>query len=150
RYRQAKHPCTSHCYVGHCHRFHPAPWSRYPRQALKDSAMQDQCAELEWRPGDVPVSLRFDDPYFSLVGGLDETRHVFLGGNDLPARFCDGFHVAELGFGSGLYLLATAEAWAEAGISGALHLTSFEAYPMSADEMARALAAFPELGARAE
>lgn len=112
--------------------------------------MQDQCAELEWRPGDVPVSLRFDDPYFSLVGGLDETRHVFLGGNDLPARFCDGFHVAELGFGTGLNMLATAEAWAEAGIGGTLHLTSFEAYPMNADEMARALAAFPELGARAE
>lgn len=112
--------------------------------------MQDQCAELEWRPGDVPVSLRFDDPYFSLVGGLDETRYVFLGGNDLPARFCDGFHVAELGFGTGLNMLATAEAWAEAGISGTLHLTSFEAYPMSADEMARALAAFPELGARAQ
>jgi hypothetical protein len=29
-------------------------------------AMQDQRADLMWRDGDVPVSTRFDDPYFSL------------------------------------------------------------------------------------
>jgi len=110
--------------------------------------MQDQRAELDWRPGDVPVSRRFDDPYFSLNDGLAETRHVFLDGNDLPARFHDGFVVAELGFGTGLNMLATAEAWAAAGAPGTLHLTSFEAYPMRAEDMARALAVFPQLGAR--
>ncbi|MEL6889540.1 MAG: FAD-dependent oxidoreductase, partial [Pseudomonadota bacterium] len=77
--------------------------------------MQDQSAKLEWRDGRVPVSTRFDDPYFSLDNGLEETRHVFLGGNDLPARFRDGFHVVELGFGTGLNLLATWEAWRQAG-----------------------------------
>ena len=46
--------------------------------------MQDQTAEVIWNAGDVPVSVRFDDPYFSLENGLAETRHVFLGGNDLP------------------------------------------------------------------
>ena len=111
--------------------------------------MQDQRAELDWRQGDVPVSRRFTDPYFSLHDGLAETRHVFLDGNDLPARFKDGFSVAELGFGTGLNMLATAEAWAAHGASGTLHLTSFEAYPMDANDMARALAAFPQLGARA-
>ena len=30
------------------------------------------------------------DPYFSLDGGLAETRHIFLAGNDLPGRFRDG------------------------------------------------------------
>ena len=49
--------------------------------------MQDQQAELEWRDGAVPVSVRFDDPYFSLDNGLEETRHVFLSGNGLPERF---------------------------------------------------------------
>ena len=33
---------------------------------------------LDWREGGVPVSLAFDDPYFSLAGGLAEARHVFL------------------------------------------------------------------------
>ena len=111
--------------------------------------MQDQTAELEWRDGQVPVSTRFDDPYFSLENGLAETRHVFLAGNDLPARFRDGFHVAELGFGTGLNLLATWVAWRQAGRGGTLHFTSFEAYPMAPDDMRTALAAFPEIAALA-
>ena len=104
----------------------------------------DQSARLSWRDDVIPVSTRFDDPYFSLGGGLAETRHVFLGGNDLPARFVPGFHVAELGFGTGLNLLATLIAWRSAGSMGLLRYTSFEAYPMTAGDMARALAAFPE------
>lgn len=111
--------------------------------------MQDQRAGLDWKAGDVPVSRRFDDPYFSLDDGLAETRHVFLGGNRLPARFRDGFRVAELGFGTGLNMLVTAEAWTASGAPGALHLTSFEAYPLAAEDMARALAVFPALAPRA-
>ena len=96
---------------------------------------------LDWRDGVIPVSQRFDDPYFSLAGGLDETRHVFLAGNDLPARFRDGFHIAELGFGTGLNLLATL--LAHTG-PGTLRFTSFEAFPLPTADIARALAAFPE------
>ena len=48
---------------------------------------------VDWHDGTLPVSQRFDDPYFSLNNGLDETRHVFLGGNDLPARLREGFHI---------------------------------------------------------
>ncbi|MEO0865751.1 MAG: FAD-dependent oxidoreductase, partial [Pseudomonadota bacterium] len=107
--------------------------------------MQDQTAELEWRDGQVPVSTRFDDPYFSLEDGLAETRHVFLDGNDLPARFREGFHVAELGFGTGLNLLATWAAWRVSGTQGALRYTSFEAFPMAPEDMAAALAHFPDL-----
>ena len=77
--------------------------------------IQDQREDLEWRSGDVPISTRFDDPYFSRENGLAETAHVFLAGSDLPARFRDGFQVAELGFGSGLNLLACLRAWREAG-----------------------------------
>lgn len=107
--------------------------------------MRRDQADLTWRDGDVPVSTRFDDPYFSLDDGLAETHHVFLAGNDLPARFRDRFHIAELGFGSGLNLLATLQAWRKAGVGGVLRFTSFEAYPMAADDMIRAQAAFPEL-----
>jgi len=107
--------------------------------------MQDQHARIEWRDGQVPVSSRFDDPYFSLQDGLAETRHVFLAGNDLPDRFRDGFQIAELGFGTGLNFLATAQSWIASGVTGQLDFTSFEAFPMQADDMARALAVFPEL-----
>jgi tRNA U34 5-methylaminomethyl-2-thiouridine-forming methyltransferase MnmC len=104
----------------------------------------DQTARLEWRDGAIPISTRFDDPYFSLENGLAETRHTFLGGNNLPARFAPGFHIAELGFGTGLNALASLQAWRNAGISGPLHFTSFEAFPMAACDMDQALRAFPE------
>jgi tRNA U34 5-methylaminomethyl-2-thiouridine-forming methyltransferase MnmC len=104
-----------------------------------------QKADVIWRDGDVPVSVLFDDPYFSRADGLAETRHVFLAGNGLPERFRPGFHVAELGFGCGLNALAAATAWAAAGMAGALRFTSFEAWPMDAADMARALAGWPEL-----
>ena len=70
-------------------------------------AGSEQAQGLAWLDGGVPVSLRFDDPYFSLAGGLAETGHVFLAGNGLPQRLRAGFHIAELGFGTGLNLLAT-------------------------------------------
>jgi tRNA U34 5-methylaminomethyl-2-thiouridine-forming methyltransferase MnmC len=100
--------------------------------------------EIDWRADHVPVSRRFDDPFFSLKDGLAETRHVFLSGNDLPARFAPGFHIAELGFGTGLNLVAAALAWQAAGIEGPLRFTSFEAFPLSGADARAALAAFPE------
>lgn len=105
-------------------------------------ASPDQTPMLDWRDGSIPVSRRFDDPYFSLAGGLDETRHVFLNGNGLPGRFRDGFHIGELGFGTGLNLMATLLAHES---PCHLHYTSFEAFPMPAADIARALAAFPEV-----
>ena len=106
---------------------------------ITDHGAADQ-PQLAWRDGGVPVSTRFDDPYFSLAGGLAETRHVFLDGNDLPARLRPGFHVAELGFGTGLNLLALAQI-----ATCPIRYTSFEAFPMAADQLAQAHAAFPDL-----
>ena len=99
---------------------------------------------IDWREG-VPVSKRFEDPYFSIHDGLAETAHVFHAGNGLPARFRPGFHIAELGFGTGLNLLATAALWGRAGQAGVLRFTSFEAFPLSLDDMTKALAHFPAL-----
>lgn len=98
-------------------------------------------ATVDWR-GAVPVSRRFDDPYFSLEDGLAETAHVFLAGNGLPERFHDGFQVAELGFGTGLNLLAALRLWRESGQEGVLHYTTLEAFPMAPEDMRRAQAAF--------
>ncbi len=105
----------------------------------------DQTAPISWIDGRVPRSCRFDDPYYSPQGGLAETRHVFLAGNGLPERFRPGFHIAELGFGTGLNALAAWAAWNASGMRGPLRFTSFEAFPIAPDDMARALAAFPEL-----
>jgi tRNA U34 5-methylaminomethyl-2-thiouridine-forming methyltransferase MnmC len=94
---------------------------------------------LDWRDGVIPISTQFDDPYFSLNDGLSETQHVFLAGNGLPARLRPGFHVAELGFGTGLNMLALALI-----TDVPIRFTSFEAYPMAAADIARALDHFPQ------
>ncbi len=107
--------------------------------------MTQTSATLEWRNDAIPVSTKFDDPYYSLDSGLYETKHVFLSGNDLPNRFCDGFHIAELGFGTALNFLAALDAWRGSDQKGALHFTSFEAYPMSVEDMQKAHAQFPEI-----
>lgn len=100
---------------------------------------EEQGQGLDWRDGVIPVSRRFDDPFFSLNDGLSETRHVFLAGNDLPARFAPGFQIAELGFGTGLNLLAVVLE----SPTCPLRFTSFEAFPLKAADIARALAHFP-------
>lgn len=114
--------------------------------------MSDQIknAHIEWRDGTIPIANAFDDPYFSINDGLAETRFVFLDGNGMPNRFRDGFHVGELGFGTGLNLLATWQAWIDAGFETPLRFTSFEAFPMTLSDMRQALANWPALKALAE
>ncbi len=106
--------------------------------------MDDQ-TPLDWRDGRVPVSTRFDDPYYSLDNGLAETQYVFLAGNGLPDRFKNGFQIAELGFGTGLNLLAALKLWRDSGQIGQMRFTTFELYPLAAADMIRAQAEFPEV-----
>lgn len=101
--------------------------------------------DIEWQGLDVPMSRRYGDPYFARSDGLAESRHVFLAGNGLPDRFAEGFHIAELGFGTGLNFVAAWQAWRCSGRSGPLRFTSFEASPLVAEEMARALARWADI-----
>ena len=112
--------------------------------------MHEQTAEITWRDDQTPVSTVFDDPYYSLDDGVAETRHVFLQGNRLPPRFKAGFHIAELGFGTGLNLCVALQAWIDAACDGPLRFTSFEAFPMNPSDMRKALSHFPSLGPLAE
>jgi tRNA U34 5-methylaminomethyl-2-thiouridine-forming methyltransferase MnmC len=112
--------------------------------------MQHQQAKLTWRDGRLPVSDQFDDPYFSLGDGLAETRYVFLDGNDLPARFDAGFHIAELGFGTGLNLLAAWKLWEDSGHTTPLRFTTFEAFPMARPDMIRAIGEFVDVTSHAD
>ena len=104
--------------------------------------------EPDWTPEGVPVSRRYADPFFSLQDGLSESRHVFIAGSDFPARFRPGLSVAELGFGTGLNLLALWEAWDRSGTPGHLHFTSFEIALLDPAHVCRALDAFPALADR--
>ncbi|MDO4895455.1 FAD-dependent 5-carboxymethylaminomethyl-2-thiouridine(34) oxidoreductase MnmC [Moraxella sp.] len=93
----------------------------------------------------VPTSPIFDDVYFSKAGGLDETHHVFLAGNDLPNRFANlpsgsRFVIAETGFGTGLNFLATCLLWQQTAPKDAhLHFISTEKFPLSKSDLSTAL-----------
>lgn len=107
--------------------------------------------QIIWRDtpqGQLPVSAQFDDPYYAIEDGLAETQHVFLKGNGLPEGFFDGMTIAELGFGTGLNLCATLQAWG--AHAGHFSFVSFEKYPMPAKEMAQALSAWPQIAPVAE
>lgn len=108
-------------------------------------------AELAWHEG-VPESVRFEDVYFNRDNGLEETRHVFLQHNQLPERFArvphgGNFVIAESGFGTGLNFLATWQAWDtyRRHPVATLHFVSVERFPLAPDDLARALALWPEL-----
>jgi len=95
-----------------------------------------------------PRSRRFGDVYFSRGGGLAETQAVFLSGCGLPERWARRRHfsVGELGFGTGLNIVALLDLWRRQAPPDA-HLSIFtvEAEPLTADEAGRALALWPEL-----
>ncbi|MEV3842033.1 bifunctional tRNA (5-methylaminomethyl-2-thiouridine)(34)-methyltransferase MnmD/FAD-dependent 5-carboxymethylaminomethyl-2-thiouridine(34) oxidoreductase MnmC [Aeromonas veronii] len=111
-------------------------------------------ARLDWNEAGTPVSSDFGDVYFSNDNGLGETRYVFLQQNRLPARFShhdsDSFVIGETGFGTGLNFLATMQAFLEqapqSGNGSRLHFISFEKFPLTQDDLRKALAAWPELG----
>ncbi|WP_124110678.1 tRNA (5-methylaminomethyl-2-thiouridine)(34)-methyltransferase MnmD [Palleronia sp. THAF1] len=102
--------------------------------------------KVTWRDG-VPVSVRFDDPYYSLQDGVAETRHTFLAGNGLPGRLVPGFRIAELGFGTGLNAVCLLSDFRRISVGpfrdAPLRYTAFEKHPLSTSEMERALAGFP-------
>lgn len=104
-------------------------------------------AAVDWRDG-APLARVFGDVYFSGHGPA-ESAHVFLAGNDLARRFADAglFSIGELGFGSGLNLLMSWALWRETKKPAGARLAFFsvEAWPLSAGDMARAHAAWPEL-----
>lgn len=108
----------------------------------------DTSADLIWDDDGTPRSGRFGDIYFSPDGGLAETRAVFLEGCGLPGAFAgrDHYCVAELGFGTGLNIAALLMLWRDHADPGArLSIFSIEGWPLSRDEAARALSAWPEL-----
>ena len=108
----------------------------------------DASPHLTWTDDDEPRSGRFGDVYFSRDDGLAETRAVFLQGCGLPEAWTDrqAFTVAELGFGTGLNIVALLDLWRRTRpVGGRLHIFSLEGFPLTAQEAARALSAWPEL-----
>jgi len=108
-------------------------------------------ARLSFRDGALH-SEQFGDVYFSTDGGIEETRHVFLAGNGLPARFATRPHftIVELGFGTGLNFLTTWQAWrGHAAASARLHYVAVEKHPLLPEDLARVQRHWPQFSALA-
>ena len=116
------------------------------------STHQHLCAtpapDLEWRDDGSPLARGFDDIYFSVDGGLAETKDVFIKGCGLPDAWHDKdvFTIGELGFGSGLNFLAVWDEWLKtARDDQRLHFVSIEAFPFSHNQLHQALKGFRSL-----
>ena len=95
---------------------------------------------LQFDSGGAPFSRRYGDVYASRSGALGQARHVFLGGNDLPARWAGRrqFVIVETGFGLGLNFLATWQAWRDdPRRPRRLHFASVECHPVAASDLIR-------------
>jgi tRNA 5-methylaminomethyl-2-thiouridine biosynthesis bifunctional protein len=92
---------------------------------------------------------RFDDIYHSVAGGIEEARHVFIGGSKLPNRWEEGgrFTIVETGFGCGLNFLATWNELNQSNCNVRLDYVSVEKHPFSREDLAQALQAWPQFGA---
>lgn len=131
-----------------------------------DSAATITPARIVWQADDhgslVPVSGEFGDVYFSHVDGLAESRYVFIEHNHLPARLQalvakQSFTVAEIGFGTGLNVLALWQLWRELRSEhthlndAQLHIITTEKYPLTLSDLTQILRMWqtraPELGA---
>jgi tRNA 5-methylaminomethyl-2-thiouridine biosynthesis bifunctional protein len=98
--------------------------------------------------GSAPFARGHGDVYFS-GEGLSEKRTVFLTGCGLPEGWAgrEHFVVGELGFGTGLNLLALWELWRRhrPSATARLDVMSFEGLLMPREAAERAHAAWPEL-----
>lgn len=123
--------------------------------------MTPTAAPVQWTPEGVPRSALFDDVYRSQgrLGdlGLAQARTVFLQGCGLHGNATAAWagahqwHVLETGFGLGLNFLATWAAWrADPQRPERLFYTGIEAWPVSASDLLRSAAPWPELHALAQ
>ncbi len=105
--------------------------------------------QLDWSRTDTPAATGFDDIYFSVDGGAEESRAVFLAGCNLPHDWTayPNYTIGELGFGTGLNFLSCWALWEAHPEGQHLDFISIEKYPFSKTELTKALSHFPELAA---
>ncbi len=122
--------------------------------------MKTQTATVHFNDNGTPVADHFDDVYFSNDSGAEETRHVFMAGNDLPARWHDhtreSFVIAETGFGTGLNFLVAMQAFSAFRQANPAHplkrlyFLTTEKFPLAQADMRQALSCFTELKSEAD
>jgi tRNA 5-methylaminomethyl-2-thiouridine biosynthesis bifunctional protein len=109
-------------------------------------------ARLAFAADGTPWSEAYGDVYHSADGGIAQSRHVFLDGNGLPARWGGKprWVILETGFGFGLNFLTTWQAWRrDASRCARLHYVAVENTPFALAELRALHERYPELAAEA-
>ncbi|MGV6989477.1 bifunctional tRNA (5-methylaminomethyl-2-thiouridine)(34)-methyltransferase MnmD/FAD-dependent 5-carboxymethylaminomethyl-2-thiouridine(34) oxidoreductase MnmC [Testudinibacter sp. P80/BLE/0925] len=122
-----------------------------------NKTLKTASARLSFTADNTPLSLQFDDIYFSVQDGLAESRYVFLQGNNLLQRWQQHaqphFVIAESGFGSGLNFFACVQLFREfrrqnpAHKLARLYFLSFEKYPLTPQQLQQAHRTLPQFAA---
>jgi len=110
-------------------------------------------ATLAFAASGTPCSREFGDIYHNAASGPGQARHVFLHGNDLPARWAGAraFTIVETGFGLGLNFLTTWQAWRDdLRRCARLHFVSIERYPFRSADLATLHQLYPEFASLAQ
>ena len=124
-------------------------------QPERSKTLRVENARISWLDSGLPYSLDFDDTYHSSAGAREESRTLFIEGNELQSRWRDAdkplFTIAELGFGCALNFLQTLVCWRQSDEKPAkLHYIAFEKHPLRTSNLTRVLALWPELAPLAE
>ncbi|WP_194791358.1 bifunctional tRNA (5-methylaminomethyl-2-thiouridine)(34)-methyltransferase MnmD/FAD-dependent 5-carboxymethylaminomethyl-2-thiouridine(34) oxidoreductase MnmC [Pseudomonas sp. UFMG81] len=112
-----------------------------------------QNAQVDWDDQGRPHSRQYDDVYFSREDGIDETVHVFIEQNHLRQRFAElaphaCLVIGETGFGTGMNFFCAWQLFSELAHPDArLHFVSVEKYPLTRDDLARAMQLWPAFAA---
>lgn len=109
-------------------------------------------ADIKWYQN-LPFSLQFNDLYYSASNGINQSRHVYIDGNNLLERWSSlsknsaiSFNIGEAGFGTGLNFLLTWSLWLQhAPSSASLHYIACEKHPLKRDSLIQSLNNWPEL-----
>ncbi len=115
-----------------------------------------QHAQIDWDDQGRPHSRQYDDVYFAVNEGIEETKHVFLGQTRLAERFANlaphtSLVIGETGFGTGMNFFCAWQLFDQHAHGDArMHFVSVEKYPLGHADMVRAVRLWPELAAYTE
>ncbi len=93
-------------------------------------------------------SVHYGDIYAQIGHAIEEKKHVFLTGNDLPNNWSNKntFNIAETGFGTGLNFINTFHLWSQTKQDHQhLHYIGCELHPLNRMQLQQALSPFTAL-----
>ncbi len=109
-----------------------------------------QAVSIEFKETQTPFSPIFQDFYYSLKDGIEETIHVYVNGSgfadSLKNKDQHHFHIGEIGFGVGLNFLITYRHFLKHSTQHqTLTFVSVEKHPVKLDGLQKLYALHPEL-----